>query len=173
MPFTPFHLGPGLLAKAALPRRLSLTAFAITQVAIDIETLYHLTRGEWPVHRELHSVVGASLVGVVVAASLVFGRPALSRMSGERFARGPVHRASFVAETSNTGALLGGLVGGVSHSLLDAVMHADVRPFWPFADANPLLGVVGIGSLHVVCILAGALGLALWWVAGARRKPAA
>jgi len=172
MPFTPFHLGPGLLAKAVLPRRLSLTAFAVTQVAIDLETLYHLARNEWPAHRGLHTVAGASFVGVLVATGLILGRPALARMSAGLLGASSGDRSEIVAETSNAGALLGGLVGGVSHSLLDAMMHADVRPFWPLTNDNPLLRAVSLGSLHTGCVLAGALGLAWWWIAGMRRRSA-
>lgn len=32
----------------------------------------------------------------------------------------------------------GALVGAISHVLLDAVVHEDVRPFWPFIKENPL-----------------------------------
>ena len=42
MPFTPLHLGVGLLGKGLLPRRVSLTAFAASQVVIDVEVAYYL-----------------------------------------------------------------------------------------------------------------------------------
>jgi hypothetical protein len=37
MPVTPLHLGVGLLGKGALPRSVSLTAFAVSQLVIDVE----------------------------------------------------------------------------------------------------------------------------------------
>ena len=55
MPFTPLHFGPGLLLKAAAPRHVSFTAFVASQVLIDLESLYNILRGAWPVHRELHT----------------------------------------------------------------------------------------------------------------------
>ena len=65
-PFTPFHFGLGLLLKAAMPRHFGFIAFAATQVVIDLETLYHLIRQEWPLHRVMHSYVGATTVGILV-----------------------------------------------------------------------------------------------------------
>jgi len=44
MPFTPCHVGPGLLLKSAAPRRVSVVAFALANVAIDVETLVHILR---------------------------------------------------------------------------------------------------------------------------------
>jgi membrane-bound metal-dependent hydrolase YbcI (DUF457 family) len=53
-----------------------------------------------------------------------------------------------------------------SHVLLDGVMHRDARPFWPITGSNPLLGVVGVGGLHLACLVVGFFGLvvlALGW----------
>jgi hypothetical protein len=171
MPFTPFHLGFGLLAKAALPGRMSLTSFTLTQFCIDVETLYHLSRSEWPAHRQLHSVVGGCAVGLLVAGGLLLTRRIAQHVGrvtlGEDVARSPL----VSAETSGMGTLLGGLLGGASHSMLDAIMHSDVRPLWPLAGGNPLLGLVAPWTLHASCVLAGLVGLALLW-AGLRRAPA-
>ena len=52
MPATPFHLGPGLLIKAAAPRQFSMAAYSLAQVVIDVESGYYLLRGEYPVHRQ-------------------------------------------------------------------------------------------------------------------------
>jgi hypothetical protein len=40
VPFTPFHFGPGLLLEGAAPRHVSLIAFVISQVAVDLEPLH-------------------------------------------------------------------------------------------------------------------------------------
>lgn len=44
MPVTTFHFGPGALLKALVPRWISLTAFVISQVVVDLESGYHLLR---------------------------------------------------------------------------------------------------------------------------------
>ncbi len=58
-------------------------------------------------------------------------------------------------------ALAGGALGGLTHPLLDGVMHADIRPFMPFAAENPLLGLIGRTQLHLLCVLAAFVGLIL------------
>ena len=55
----------------------------------------------------------------------------------------------------------GALLGSFSHIILDAVMHADMRPWWPFRTDNPLLYLMGIDRLHLACALTGLLGLAV------------
>lgn len=169
MPFTPFHLGPGLLVKAVAPTRVSLTSFAATQVVIDVETLYFLLRSEWPVHRAFHSVVGGTFVGIVVAAAMIAARPIIKRVGRLLVGESAIERPEVTSEWSGVGAVAGGLIGGSSHAVLDAIMHFDVRPLWPMSSANGLLDVVGRGVLHAACILAGAAGVLLW-VVGARRR---
>ncbi len=52
MPITPLHMGPALLGKAALDNRISLIAFGICQILIDMEPLLGLIL-HWP---QLHGV---------------------------------------------------------------------------------------------------------------------
>lgn len=164
MPFTPFHLGPGLLVKGFFEDRFSWTAFAAAQVVIDCETLYHILRHEYPLHRELHTFVGATAAGLAAAVMLLGLR---------RLAPGPVRRLearapALASETSTLGIIAGGLVGGASHPLLDGLMHADVRPFAPWTDANPLLGSVGPAALHLGCMSAAVIGALLIWARASR-----
>jgi len=67
-------------------------------------------------------------------------------------------------------AAYSGLFGGVFHSFLDGIMHADMRPFRPFSDANPLLGLVSIQVLYLFCIVTGILGAALLLAWERRRR---
>ena len=44
-------------------------------------------------------------------------------------------------------------------------MHPDVRPFMPWSDYNPFLGLVGVAQLHLLCVAAalfGAVCVTLW-----------
>lgn len=72
MPFTPFHMGPGLAIKAVSGRHFSLMVFGFSQVAIDIEPLVRITRGDALLHGPTHTYVGASLIAPV---SVIVGRP--------------------------------------------------------------------------------------------------
>ena len=170
MPFTPYHFGPGLLAKATAPQRVSFIAFAATQVCIDIESLYHILKAEWPIHRQLHSLMGGGAVGVGVAAAIVVGRPLLNRLAARVAPSNAVFRSAIVAELDGVAALVGGLLGGLSHSILDAVFHTDVRPLWPLSDANQLFGLVEPGLLQALCAIAGILGVGWLWLSSRRRR---
>lgn len=154
MPITPFHVGPGLLLKGLAPRHVSLTAFVAANVVIDAEVVVNLLAGRSRLHAELHTLGGA------VAAGLVAGWAVAA--VGRRY-------VGASAETDLRPALLGGLAGGLGQTLLDALMHADLRPFWPVAGANPWLGTVDLGVLHSACLAAGAAGLVVLGVRQWRR----
>lgn len=154
MPVTPFHFGPGLLLKSAAPRHVSFTAFAATQVAVDVEPLYHILRHEYPVHRVLHTVWAAGAMGLAVGLAVWAGARDRTRRLDSR-AREDLERNA---------AIVGGLLGGITHPLLDGLMHRDMRPLWPFAQTTWVVGPDGVVALHVGCILAGALGAAVLWL---------
>ena len=157
MPFTPFHFGPGLLLKSVSPRHFSFSTFVATQVVIDCESLYYLAQNVYPVHRTLHTLVGATAAGLGTSAILIGGKRIANRLvyTGSRKEDDPI----LVAETSTIGVLSGGILGGLSHSVLDSIMHRDVRPFAPWSSANPFLDVIGLGTLHTLCVLSGVIGL--------------
>ena len=150
MPFTPIHLGPGLMFKAIGGRRFSFMVFGGAQVLMDLEPLLGILRG-WPVlHGYTHTVPGALLIGTVAG---LIGRPI------SEFA---LRRLRIAHPTLTWGASFAGAYAGTfSHVALDAVMHADMTPFWPLLAGNPWLGAVSIETLHLICFAAGGLGLAL------------
>jgi membrane-bound metal-dependent hydrolase YbcI (DUF457 family) len=158
VPFTPFHFGPGLLLKSAAPRNLSLTAFAVTQVAVDLEPLYFMLRGEYPIHRVLHTVWGGGAMGLVVGL-LVWA-------VGRRRAAGLGPALS--AEVTLAPAVLGGLIGGTSHALLDGLMHRDVHALRPLAETQWVMGPQGVVALHIGCLVAGGLGALILFARPAR-----
>ena len=156
MPFTPFHFGPGLLIKTLLPGQFSLSMFALANVAMDVEPLFRILRHDKELHGFSHTLFGAACIGV---ATVLAGRVALRRAwrwyeQRSACASNPVHLTA-------TQAWLGALAGTFSHLLLDAVMHADMHPFVPFTDANPLLDVISTQNMYLGCVLAGMLGLLL------------
>jgi membrane-bound metal-dependent hydrolase YbcI (DUF457 family) len=152
MPVTPFHFGVGLALKGLKPEQVSLIAFAASQVVIDLESGYYLfIAREWPVHRWAHSFVGAALLGLLTAVVCARVLPAVSRVL-------PWVPTS---EMRGQSCIVGGLLGGLSHTVLDGVMHTDVVPFFPVAAGNPLLGALSLGALHLLCVGSGLLGLVL------------
>lgn len=132
MPFTPFHGGPGLMLKALFPRGVSLVTFLTTQIVIDCETAYHLLIGDYPLHRFFHSLIGGAIAGCAVAVVVVAASrwlPISQYFDEDAGGRG---------EMAPVPAIVAGVVGGTSHSILDGIVHPDVRPFAPVADVSPL-----------------------------------
>jgi membrane-bound metal-dependent hydrolase YbcI (DUF457 family) len=160
MPFTPFHFGPAVLLKALAPRYVSLTAFVASQVAIDLESGYHLLQGNWPVHRLAHTLLVSTLIGVAMGTGVWFAGRQLRVVPG----------VELEPELGPLPAHAGGLLGGLSHSVLDAIMHADVQPFWPFTRSNSLLGALDLAQLHLFCMAAGAAGALVLICKRARRR---
>lgn len=154
MPFTPFHMGAALLLKPVLGQRFSVLVFGASQVAIDLEPLVRITRGDTVLHGWTHTVSGALLIG---AASAVLARP-LANAWLAMLQREGVGAPSTAPITLRI-ALLSAWLGTGSHLLLDGIMHADMQPFAPLSSHNPLLGAVSLRALHLGLITAGALGL--------------
>jgi hypothetical protein len=65
VPFTPFHMGPGLGVKAILGQRFSWMIFGLSQVAMDVEPLVRILRHDPEVHGFTHTYLGATLIGAV------------------------------------------------------------------------------------------------------------
>ena len=174
MPVTPFHFGPGLLLKSVAPQYFSWTAFAAAQIVIDCETAYFILRREFPVHRTLHTFAGATLAGLATAVILFVLIGGIRALTPEILDTLERRWAWLGAERRLVSVLAGAVIGGFSHSLLDGIMHLDVRPFMPWSPSNPLLGIVGLGALHLGCAVAGLVGVVVLWrkTAIARRERA-
>ncbi len=153
MPFTPFHFGPGAALHALAPRRVSFLAFCAANVFTDIEPLYYMLAGQYPIHRFLHTFPGATVTTFVIVIGFLFARRAPPRL----------HLPDLLAwrELQPFQVLLGAATGTCTHILLDSVMHADLRPFAPLSNANPLLHAVSVSQLHALCIALGALSIAI------------
>ncbi|PAP77649.1 hypothetical protein [Rubrivirga marina] len=146
MPVTPFHFGPGLLLKGLAPSRVSLAAFVLANVVIDAESVVNLLAGRSPVHATFHTLAGATIAGAACGALVAW--------VGRR-------RGAASAEWRAGPALVGGVLGGLGQTGLDAIMHSDLRPFLPVSAANPLLGAVDLDLLHLACVVTGVVGLAV------------
>jgi hypothetical protein len=159
MPFTPFHLGPGCAVKVLASGRFSLTVFGFANVAMDVESLVYLLRGEGVRHGAGHTLLGATLIGGISALA---GRPLCQRLLDLWV---PAPRDHFLCWLRGPrvltwrSAVVAAFLGTYSHVLLDSMIHADVRPFAPFDERNPLLGLVPFGAMHLLCVGVGVLGL--------------
>ena len=162
MPVTPFHLGPALLFKAGGPSRFSLGLFAAVQIIIDLESVYNMMAERMPIHATLHTFPGALAVSFLAIVPGRYGvsylKGKLVRYVGPEWARVRTQLGPVLWVAAMTGALL----GGVTHVLLDAMMHSDAQPFLPFRSGNPFLIPGSFEWLHIACALAALIGLLVW-----------
>jgi len=156
MPFTPIHMGPGILIKATLQGSFSLMVFGWTQIVMDIQPLMVMITGEGHLHGFTHTYVGAVLIAILSALTgkylSEFGLKIL-RISDDNK---PISIMWWVV-------FLSAFVGSFSHVFLDSIMHADVEPFFPFMLDNQFLTLISVPLLHKVCLYSGLLGAALYY----------
>ena len=164
MPFTPIHMGPGILIKALLQGSFSLMVFGWTQIVMDIQPLVVLISGEGHLHGFSHTYVGAILLGIFSALtgkylsqlglSLlgIWQNPQLSNASS------PTSKSNSPIIIKWWVCLLSAMLGSFSHVFLDSIMHTDVEPFFPMTLANDFHGLISVSLLHKVCLYSGFLG---------------
>ncbi len=159
MPITPLHLGPGILLKAWFRRHFSLTIFALAQGLIDLEPVYYALNNDLPLHRFMHSLLGATVVSLLLISC---GGPLYAwisrrfhptlQISGRNI---PLMRERL----SQRAVIISALVGAYSHVLMDGVLYQDMKLFWPWSSAQILISGLSQGAAGVGCLLLGALGL--------------
>jgi hypothetical protein len=161
MPITPFHFGPGYLVKSACRKRFSFFVFVLSQIIIDLEPLYNMITDKHPVHGRLHTFLGSL---IVVGITVLLAKPLAKGIS--KFLKFfPTFRKNIdgIQDYHFRVIWISAFVGGWSHVFLDSIMHLDMRPFWPFSNANPLLEIVSLLTLHIICIAMGMIGLGYSW----------
>jgi len=162
MPFTPFHMGLGLAAKAVAGRHFSLTVFGVSQVAMDIEPLVKLVAGVDHLHSITHSYLFATFIACAVALS---SRPMCQAILRRYVYELRYYKLGWLASPSEipmVSAVSGAFFGTFSHVLLDSFMHHDVHPFSPFSYVNPLYGIFPIPTLHYFLLFLVAIGITVW-----------
>jgi len=138
---------------AVAPKHISFVSFVAANVLIDIEPLYYMLTKQYPLHRFFHTYVGAGLVSIAAVLLIILCGAVSKNLFPSMFAK---------FFSSSVGAtIFGAVLGSYSHIVLDSVMHTDIRPLAPFSQANNLLGVISLSSLHWLCIYAGLFGIAL------------
>ena len=156
MPFTPIHMGPGILIKAVLQGGFSLMVFGWAQIVMDIQPLLAMLTGEGQLHGFSHTLIGASLLALFSMLSGKYLSELGLRILGIAKPDSPIEISWRVAAGS-------AFIGTYSHLLLDGVMHADVVPWYPFSSANAWLGIASIGDLHLFCLVSGAAGAVIFF----------
>ena len=155
MPFTPFHMGPGLVVKALLQGSFSLMVFGWAQIVMDIQPLIVMIIGRGHLHGFSHSYVGATLLAVFSALSGKY----LSELGLFVLGLNKLWQVKIAWWVS----FLSAFIGTFSHVLLDSIMHSDLEPFFPVTTDNAFLGLISVSALHKVCLYSALLGGILYF----------
>lgn len=156
MPFTPVHMGPGILIKSLLQGSFSLMVFAWAQILMDIQPLIVLITGEGHLHGFSHTYVGASLLAIASALSGKYLSEIGLLVLGISNKANPIKIAWWVV-------FISAFIGTFSHVLLDSIMHSDVEPFYPFNLQNDFLAYFSIDQLHKFCMYSGLIGAGIFY----------
>jgi len=152
MPFTPFHLGPGLGLGLPLRKYLHAPTFLLASVIVDMEPFLVLFLGlTYPLHGYLHAFILAISVGLVLGYAMFLL---------EKFLQ-PLYKI-FLLEAGNSLSLksfivAGGLGTGL-HVLLDTPLYTDITPFYPIT-ANPFYDPSLTPEIYSLCVWMGAFGI--------------
>ena len=155
MPFTPFHMGPGIVVKALLQSSFSLMVFGWAQIVMDIQPLIVMISGEGHLHGFSHTYIGAFLLAIFSAISGKY----LSEIGLFFLGLNP----NWQVKIAWWVCFLSSFKGTFSHVLLDSIMHSDVEPFFPLTKENIFVGLISIQALHKVCLYSSLVGAVLYF----------
>ncbi len=145
-------MGPGLFIKSLLQGSFSLIVFGWSQFIMDLQPLFVMITGEGQLHGFSHTFIGATLIAIFSGFTGKYLSEFLLLAMGFSY---QYNRVSWVV------AIVSAFIGTYSHVILDAIMHADVQPYFPFSESNELLKIISIEALHNYCIMAGLVGILL------------
>jgi len=155
MPFTPIHMGPGILIKALLQGSFSLMVFGWTQIVMDIQPLIVLITGEGHLHGFSHTYIGATLLAIFSALSGKY----LSQLGLWMLQITPSRQTPIPWPV----VFISAFIGSFSHVLLDSIMHSDVEPFFPLTTHNGFHHLISVEALHSMCLYSGMVGAVIYY----------
>lgn len=156
MPLTPLHLGPSLLLGVFTLRFFNLWALLLGSVVMDLEPTIFMSRNilqgcyGCPDHGFFHSILGAILGSLILAAILGKFREKLDKIS-----------LKYKIQQSFTFPVLffSSLVAWLIHIFFDSLTHFDVLPFWPLKYNPILIGPKVYWPLNLILLIIGLIGL--------------
>jgi len=145
-------MGPGLLIKSLLQGSFSLIVFGWAQFIMDLQPLFVIITGEGQLHGISHTFIGATAIAL------------FSALTGKYLSEFLLLATGFSSQYNLVSwlvAFVSAFIGTYSHVILDAIMHADVQPYFPFSVRNELLEIISVEALHNYCMMAGLVGILL------------
>jgi hypothetical protein len=154
MPFTPYHMGPGIMLKALLQGSFSLMVFGWAQILMDLQPLFAMMSGIGQLHGFSHTYFGAALIAIAAAGT--------GKYLAE-WALVTIVRIMALVSISWWVAFLSAFIGTFSDVLIDSLMHGDIQPWFPFSNSNALLGFISVAALHKLCLYSGLAGTVIYF----------
>ncbi|MEM3402998.1 MAG: hydrolase [Nitrososphaeria archaeon] len=155
MPFTPFHLGPALLIGLSIRRFIHLPTLLLSSVIIDLEPFLVLVLNlNYPLYGFMHTFLIASLVGVIIG---------LVMKENEKFLHTLYQRLCLTKGATKTTQpfIITGVLGTLTHVLLDAPLYDDITPFFPI-HLNLLYAPQLTPLIYSFCLFSGLFGVGLY-----------
>lgn len=151
MPFTPLHLGPGVLLGLPLRNLLHVPTLLLASVILDLEPLFVFVFGlNYPLHGYFHTFLIAIPTGSVLGYLMHSIDPHLKELYRSlKLVDRDLGLKSFI---------LSGILGASMHVAFDSPLYSDIRPFWPLAS-NPMYEPSQFIPISDFCIASAALGL--------------
>ena len=155
MPFTPFHLGPGLALGMLLRNWINIPAILLASIIVDVRSVYCFFIGNCQLHGFFHTFLGATILGLLVIALIWSFRTPLSKIS---------KILKIEQDYSLQSIAAGALIGVWVHITLDAFLYPEMHPFWPIEGNAPLLGVLSNPAVYGLCMIGFLIGgmIYLW-----------
>lgn len=130
MPFTAYHIGPSLFLGLLLLDYIDFPTIILASAIVDIEPLFvRLFDLNYPVHGFFHTLLGGTLVAILLTLIMYKIRPKFS---------GLLSLFKLEQKISLQKIVLASVAGIYIHIFLDSQIYFDIKPFYPFTT-NPLL----------------------------------
>jgi len=156
MPFSPFHLGPGVALKAVGGRHFSFMVFGGTQVLMDLEPLIGLIQGWTVLHGYSHTLAGALVIGSIAGLSNASFHQILFQIDYAEADR-PELRASMLTDYKNFAAELGVVSLPADFDITEQVA-INTRNKWLARNQGAVISWVIIVSLLILSLIFLLLG---------------
>lgn len=137
MPITPLHFGLNGTISSISPQRVDILSSILANIIIDIQPMLVIFL-KAPI--KLHGI-SHTLIFTLIVCAIFF------------LFYGAIIKKVFHIKKPLSAFIIGGILGGILHIILDSFYHQDIRPFYPFSNYNlpnfnitaeiNLLGLIG------------------------------
>ena len=134
MPFTPYHFGiNGAVASIRL-KHIDILSCILANIVIDIQPFLVIYFG---FNINLHGI-SHTLIFAVIVCGIVF------------YIYGLLYKKIFRSDKKLYSFIIGGILGGILHVVLDALVYPDVNIFYPVSNLSIYLPFIDY-NIKIIC----------------------